>query len=73
VINTNWNFDDEFMWKGMSPAMINTLSPAHGIGYLMPSTMHNIGMEEKQIENLLKEKIGSIRMNDEHIATSWDN
>ena len=73
VVNTNWAFEDEFMWKGMAPSMINTLSPAHGVGYLMPSTMTNPGLEEKTLENLLKEKLGSIRMNDEHIATSWDN
>lgn len=73
VINTNWNLEDEFMWKGMSPSMINILSPSHGIGYLMPSTMHNVGSEEKAIEAILKDKIGSIRMNDEHIATSWDS
>ena len=30
-------------------------------------------MEEKAIENILKEKIGSVRINDEHITTSWDN
>lgn len=73
VVNTNWNFEDEFMWKGMASSQINMLSPAHGIGYLMPNTMLNIGMEEKTIENILKEKIGSVRMNDEHLGTSWDN
>jgi len=39
----------------------------------MPSSMNNIANEERSIENILKEKIGSVRMNDEHIATSWDN
>jgi hypothetical protein len=35
----------------------------------MPSTMTNIASEEKQLENILKEKIGSVRMNDEHLGT----
>ena len=39
----------------------------------MPSTMNNIPSEEKLLENILKEKMGSIRMNDEHLATHWDN
>ena len=73
VVNTNWNFDDEFMWKGMTPAYINMLPPCQGMGYLMPSTMFNVGAEEKMIEHVLKEKIGSIRMNDERLTTSWDN
>ena len=57
----------------MSPTYINMLSPAQGIGYLMPSTLLNVGAEEKLIENVLKEKLGSIRMNDEHLGTNWDN
>lgn len=28
VVNTNWNFEDEFMWKGMSTSYINMLTPA---------------------------------------------
>ena len=39
----------------------------------MPSNIINVIQDEKMIENLLKEKIGSIRMNDEHITTNWDN
>lgn len=39
----------------------------------MPTTMLNIANEEKLIEQILKEKLGSIRMNDEHLSTSWDN
>lgn len=73
VVNTNWHLEDEFMWKAMDPAHINMLPPSHAIGYLMPNNMTNIGQEEKMIENILKEKIGSVRMNDEHISTSWDN
>ena len=40
----------------------------------MPSTIQNhTAQEEKLIEQLLKEKISSVRHNDEHLATSWDN
>jgi hypothetical protein len=39
----------------------------------MPSTMSNVAAEEKMIEGLLREKISSIRQNDEHVSTSWDN
>lgn len=28
VINTNWNFDDEFMWKSMAASFVNMLPPA---------------------------------------------
>ena len=34
VINTDWNFQEEFSWKGMSQTMLNLLTPALGIGYL---------------------------------------
>lgn len=61
------------MWKGMSPTYINMLPPSQGIGYLQPSTILNVANEEKTIENLLKEKLGSLRMNDERLTTSWDN
>jgi hypothetical protein len=39
----------------------------------MPSTITNVGQDEKIIENILKEKISSLRMNDEHLTTNWDN
>ena len=57
----------------MSPSYINMLPPSQGVGYLMPSTMNNVASEEKMIEGLLKKKISSIRINDEHVATTWDN
>ena len=57
----------------MSPNYVNMLSPANGIGYLQPSTMFNTASEEKAIENILKEKLGSLRKNDESLATNWDN
>jgi hypothetical protein len=28
VINTDWNFHEEFSWKGMSQTMLNLLTPA---------------------------------------------
>jgi centrosomal protein CEP76 len=73
VVNTNWNFEDEFMWKGMSPSYINLLTPAQGVGYLMPSTISNIGNEEKLLEGVLRDKISAIRRNDENLSTAWDN
>lgn len=39
----------------------------------MPSTFGNIGNDEKIIESMLKEKIASIRMNEEHLSTNWDS
>lgn len=39
----------------------------------MPSTQHNVHNEEKMLENILKDKVGSMRKNDEHLSTSWDN
>ena len=39
----------------------------------MPTTITNLASEEKLLEGILKEKIGSIRMNDEHLNTNWDN
>jgi len=34
VINTSWNFADEFMWKAMAPSYVNMLSPSQGLGSL---------------------------------------
>lgn len=42
VVNTSWDFEDEYMWKQMSASMLNTLSSSTGIGYLMPSSRINI-------------------------------
>lgn len=39
----------------------------------MPSTMHNVAQEEKMLEGILRDKIGAMRRNDEHLSTSWDN
>ncbi len=61
------------MWKRMKGEYISILPPSQGTGYLMPSSFTNIAGEEKAIEHILKDKIASIRMNDEHMTTSWDN
>ena len=61
------------MWKGMSPSYINLLPPSQGVGYIMRSTMHNVHGEEKLLESVLKDKIGAMRKNDEHLSTNWDN
>jgi len=73
VVNTSWDFEDEYMWKGMAASYIKTLSPSNGIGYLMPSSISNIGEEEKMLENILKDKIGAVRKNDHNMSTQWDS
>jgi centrosomal protein CEP76 len=73
VVNTNWDFEDEYMWKQMSASMLNTLSSSTGIGYLMPSTRINVQDEEKLLEGILRTKIGSIRRNDHNLGTQWDS
>jgi hypothetical protein len=73
VVSTNFELEDEYMWKGMAPSQLKTLSPSTGIGYLMPSASLNVGEEEKLIESVLKDKIGAVRRNEHHIATQWDS
>lgn len=53
----------------MSPSYIKTLSSSNGIGYLMASSHSNIAEEEKQLENILKDKIGAVRKNDHNLST----
>ena len=69
VVNTNWDFEDEYMWKGMATSYIKTLSPSTGIGYLMPSSISNLSDEEKLLENILKDKISAVRKNEQHLST----
>jgi hypothetical protein len=38
VVNTSWDLEDEYMWKAMSPAHLNSLTSSSGIGYLMPTS-----------------------------------
>ena len=74
VVNTHWDLEDEYMWKAMSRQFINTLQPASGVGYLMPSLSSNTGEEEKTLEKILRDKIAGIRKNDGgNLATNWDN
>jgi hypothetical protein len=74
VVNVNWDFSDNFMWKAMSQTYVNSLPPSNGIGYLQPSSLiANVGNEEKTLESLLRDKIGSLRMNDERMSTQWDS
>lgn len=49
------------MWKAMNPSHLKALTPNPAIGYLMPSAPVNLSDEEKQLENILKDKIGSHR------------
>lgn len=56
----------------MSPKFISLLAPSPGLGYVMPSTNHNVFDEEKMLESILKEKIGSLRKNEQNLPTNWD-
>jgi len=60
------------MWKGMSPKFISLLTPSAGLGYIMPSTQDNVFDEEKNLESILKEKIASLRKNEQNLPTTWD-
>lgn len=61
----------------MSSKQIQTLPPSHGIGYLQPSNLFSsplaLTQEEKNLEQLLRDKIGSLRMSEERQSTSWDS
>ncbi len=69
VVNTVWELEDEYMWKGMSTSHIKTLTTSPGIGYLMPSSLQNVQDEEQLLESILKEKISAVRRNEHHLAT----
>ena len=74
VVNCNWDFEDDYMWKAMNPQMINNLQPANGVGYLMPSHSVNSADEEKMLEKILRDKIAGIRKNDGgSLSTNWDS
>jgi centrosomal protein CEP76 len=72
-VNTSWELEDEFMWKGMNPSHIKTLSTSAGIGYLMPGQISNVSEEEKLVEQILREKISGVRRNEHHLSTNWDS
>lgn len=74
VFNVNWDFEDEYMWKGMSRQQISNLQPAQGCGYIMPSLYINPMNQEKEIEKSIRDKIAGIRRNDGgNLATNFDN
>ena len=72
VVNTEWDLEDQYLWKAMSPQYINSLTPSSSIGYLMPSNNFSTGEEEKLLEGILKQKVGSLRRNEHNINTQWD-
>ena len=71
-MNTEWDLEDKYMWKGMNQSYINTLTPSPAIGDLMPSTGVNVLEEEKLLESILKDKIAGVRRNDHNMGTEWD-
>ena len=73
VVNTEWDLEDKYMWKGMNQSYINTLTPNSAIGDLMPSTGVNALEEEKLLESILRDKIAGVRRNDHNMGTEWDS
>lgn len=69
VVNTQFDLEDQYLWKAMNPTYINSLTPSPAIGYLMPSTQFNVADEEKLLEQILKEKIGGMRKGDHNLST----
>ena len=64
------------MWKGMAHKYIDMLPTAQGVGHLQASTIFNsssLVSEEQLLESLLRDKVGSLRMNEEHLGTGWDS
>ena len=53
AVNTNFDFEDEYMWKSMSTPMLNTITTSNGVGYIMPSTTPTNPDEEKMLEQAL--------------------
>jgi len=41
VVNTEWDLEDQYLWKAMNPQQINSLTPNPAIGYLMPSNPYS--------------------------------
>lgn len=72
VVNTEWDLEDKYMWKGMSHAYINALTPNSAIGDLMASQGINVPEEEKLLESILRDKIAGVRRNDHNMGTEYD-
>ena len=73
VVNTDWDLEDKYMWKGMNPAQIHALTPSPAIGSLMPSTGIDVMEEEKLLESIIKDKIAGVRRNDHNMGTEYDS
>ena len=73
VVNTDWDLEDKYMWKGMNPAQINALTPSPAIGSIMPSTGLDVAAEEKLLESILRDKIAGVRRNDHNMGTEFDS
>ena len=72
VVCTEWDLEDQYKWKAMNPAHINTLTTSPAIGNLMPSTGINVMEEEKLLESILRDKLAAVRRNDHNMDTQWD-
>ena len=55
------------MWKAMAPAQLNALPSNPAIGYLMGSTNANVSEDEKELENILRDKISSKRRHESNL------
>jgi len=52
----------------MKQSFVNMIPPSSAIGHLQPSNLVlSLAQEEKTLEGLLRDKIASMRMNDEHL------
>ena len=69
VVNTQWDLEEQYLWKAMSPTYVNSLTPNPAIGYLMPSTIRNAADEEKLLESILRDKVGGMRKNEHNLNT----
>ena len=54
VVNTEWDLEDQYLWKAMSQQYINSLTPNSSIGYLMASNSFSAAEDEKLLESILK-------------------
>jgi len=71
VANTNWDLDDESLWKGMAPEMLEALV---GVPKYLPllGPVSNPQEQEVTIENDLKKRIEDYRKNTD-LMTNWDS
>jgi hypothetical protein len=50
VVHTNWNFEDEYMWKAMDKDWIDRLPLTQGLGGIQSQIKLDITSEEKNLE-----------------------